>query len=352
MAEKSSGRIAVFAGTYAAAEAEGIGMFEWDAETESWTKAGGAGGLANPSFLALHPKLNVLFAASETAEGAVAAYRYDWRERTMTEINRQPTKGADPCHIGVDRTGRWLLGVNYSGGSVFAFPIGADGEIGEMSDFHAHEGSGVRADRQEAPHPHSIFAVPGTDDWLVSDLGTDKLYVYRLDAQTGKLTLRGAAEVAPGAGPRHAAFHPELPLVYSVEELSSAVSVWRYRADDGSLSLLQTTTTLPADFAGENTCADIHLNASGTRVYASNRGHDSIAVFRVAADGTLEAQGQVPCGGRMPRNFAVVGNDWLFAANQDSGSIVAFRLDEQGIPVPVGSQIEIAKPVCLKIANL
>jgi len=340
----------IIVGTYDSSEREGIHLVRLNAETGELRRMNGVSGAENPSFAAVHPSKTYVYAVSETAEGAVVSYRYSSEGEMLTELNRQPTMGNDPCHLRVDASGRWLVAVNYSSGSVCLYPIEEDGSIGPLSDQAKHEGSSVRSDRQEAAHAHSIFPIPGTRDWIVCDLGTDGLYVYRIDEEAGKLTLRRRFDSTPGAGPRHTAFHPALPIVYVVEELSCAVTAYEYRENACELVPLQTATTLPEGFEGENTCADIHLTESGAYLYASNRGHDSLAAYRVLEDGSLEPLGHVSAGGKTPRSFAVFGDSWLLSALQDSNRIVSFRIGTDGIPSPTGHTLEIYKPVSLELA--
>lgn len=341
--------IRMIVGTYGDAERDGIHLFDVNDETGEWSRVGGVSGIENPSFVAAHPLGEWLYAVSETEAGEIVSYRYDGEAGLLAELNRQPTEGVHPCHLRVDSTGWWLVAVNYTSGSVCLYPLGVNGEIGPIADLVRHEGRGPREDRQERAHAHSIFPIPNTNDWLVSDLGTDGLYVYGLDAERGKLVHRCVTRTNPGAGPRHVAFHPAKPYVYSVEELSACVSVYRYDAShtDIPFELQQTVTTLPDDYTGENLCADIHLTADGNYLYASNRGHDSVAVYRVRDDGLLEPQGHSPTLGSSPRNFAVIADRWLFAANQNSDTIVSFRLNADGVPEPAGSAANVSKPVCL-----
>ncbi|WP_168735425.1 lactonase family protein [Cohnella fermenti] len=340
----------IVVGSYEASGREGVHLIALDAGTGELKRIGGAAGIENPSFIAIHPTMPRVYAVSETDDGAVVSYGYSEEESALAELNRQPSRGDAPCHLSVAASGRWLLAVNYSSGSVCLYPLGEDGTIGPLADQAVHEGSGVRADRQEKAHAHSVFPIRGTDDWLVCDLGTDGLYVYRIDEAAGKLVLRSRTDTAAGAGPRHTACHPALPIVYVVEELSCAVSAYEYRAEAGELVPLQTVSTLPDGYEGDNTCADIHLTKSGSYLYASNRGDDSLAVHRVLADGTLEPRGQVPAGGRTPRSFAVYGDRWLLSALQDSNSVVSFRLGEDGMPAPTGFALEVHKPVSLELA--
>ncbi|WP_158630155.1 lactonase family protein [Cohnella sp. AR92] len=339
----------IVVGTYDSSDREGIHLIALNGETGEIKRIGGVAGVENPSFVAVHPSKKRVYAVSETDDGGIVSYRYSSEVQTLSELNRQPSRGDAPCHLRVDASGSWLVAVNYMTGSVCLYPIMEDGSIGPISDQAVHEGSSVRTDRQEAAHAHSIFPIPGTKEWIVCDLGTDGLYIYRIEEPEGKLKLLKRFDTAKGAGPRHTAFHPSLPILYVVEELSCAVSAYEYRAADVELLPLQTVPTLPADFEGENTCADIHLTESGEFLYASNRGHDSLAVYRVLEDGKLQPLGQVSAGGRTPRSFAVFGDRWLLSALQDSNAIVSFRIGEDGIPVPAGHSISVVKPVSLEL---
>jgi 6-phosphogluconolactonase len=341
----------VFVGTYSPAAEPGIHWLRFDAGTGRLMRIGGTAGIDNPSFLTVDEGRRLLFAVSETDEGAVVSYRFDPASGTITELNRQPTYGSAPCYVSFDATCSRLLLVNYSSGSVALYPVHADGTIGEIADRIVHHGSGVRPDRQKGPHPHSIVKMPGGPYWLVPDLGTDTLYVYRHDPEKKKLVLHGQVRTEPGAGPRHAAFHPTEPYVYVTEELSSTIASYRYDGTEGTLTPARIVRTLPDNDTGGNTCADIHLDRAGSFLYGSNRGHDSIAVFRVLEQGELKPLGHVPTGGRTPRNFTLVpGAPFLLAANQDSDSIVVFDLSaETGMPEPNGHTLTVRKPVCLQV---
>ncbi|MFC0211641.1 lactonase family protein [Paenibacillus chartarius] len=353
----------VFAGTYAPAREESIHVLKFDAAAGRLVKMSGVSGVDQPSFLAFDEPRNRLYAVSELEDGAVVSFRYDPESGTLEELNRQPTHGAHPCHLRVDRESKRLVLVNYSGGSVNVYPLEPDGAIGPLAQQIAHEGSSVNTARQEKPHPHSIFPVPdknkGTEaieaspQWIVPDLGTDKLYLYELDEAAPKLRLLSETIVTPGAGPRHAEFHPQLPIVYIIDELSSTVSVYEHDRSAAKLTQRQQLSTLPADFTGANTCADIHIAPSGRLLYGSNRGHDSIAVFDVLPDGTLAFKQTVATEGRTPRNFALVpGEPFLLAANQDSDSIVVFRIADTGELAPTGERLQLAKPVCLQVHGI
>lgn len=346
----SEHRNILFVGTYSPADQDGIHVLTLDPETGRVQRLSSIGGIENPTYLAVHSGTNRLYAVSEMADnGFVVAYQFDPVTNVLVELNRQPTGGGYPCHLSLDTERSWLFGVNYMSGKVWLFPIGENGAILPLSDQIQHAGSGVHPDRQEGPHPHSIVNIPNTDFWLVPDLGTDQLYVYHHDEANGKLKLQAAAAAEPGAGPRHVAFHPSMPLAYIINELNSTITAYRYERHTGLLTYLQTVTTLPVNYKGESTCADIHISLNGEYLYGSNRGHDSIAVYKVLHDGRLEQSAAAASGGKTPRNFVLdPSNTFLLAANQDSSSVVIMRLNDKGIPESTGHAIKFFKPVCLK----
>ncbi|MBB6671528.1 lactonase family protein [Cohnella nanjingensis] len=345
----------LFVGSYSAAAEEGLRILAFDPEHGKLQHLQGLSGIDSPSFLAFDAQRSRLYAVSETGDGnvqggAVVAVRVDPASGQLTEINRQPTYGDHPCHLAIDPSGEWLLLVNYTGGSIAVYPIDGDGALGPVSQKLAHAGSSVNAERQEGPHPHAIYAVPGTDCYLVNDLGTDTVYAYRLDRQQGALLPHRETKVEPGVGPRHLAIHPTRPIVYVIEELTSAIAVFAFDASEGSLTHLQTVSTLPDSFAGESTCAEVAVSRDGKYVYGSNRGHDSIASFRVGADGLLEPIGHTPSGGKTPRNFLPLPDGkWLLAANQDSDWVAVLSIDADGYPTPTDEGYAMRKPVCIRL---
>lgn len=339
-----------YVGTYADSAQPGLYRMQLDPERGELRVLAGYAGLANPSFIVPSREKGRLFAVSETEDGHVAALTYDEAHARFALLGKQPTLGADPCHLQLDPTGNYLAVANYNGGNVALFPIGGDGLLRPASDNAIHRGSSVNLERQEAPHPHSVFVDPAGELMLAADLGTDKIALYRIDREAGKLIAAGAIAADPGAGPRHLAFHPTLPVLYCINELDSTIGVYPYPAssDQGRI-LVQKVDTLPGDFVGTNTTADIHVHPNGRFLYASNRGHDSLAIFGVnAEDGTLEPRGHVPSG-RTPRNFCLTQDGaYLLAANQDSDSIRAYRIEENGGLTEVCSLHSIAKPVCIR----
>jgi len=349
----------VYVGTYTSRGAEGIYACRYDPAAGTLAPLGVTTGIANPTFLALHPDGAHLYAVHEVGEidgqpgGALSAYAIDPATGALTFLNRQSTIGQGPCHVAVDQTGRYAMVANYGSGSVAMLPILGDGGLGEACDFHQHEGSGPDPRRQRGPHAHSVTVSPDNRFAFAADLGLDKMMAYRVDLERGKLVPNQVpfASTPPGAGPRHFAFHPNQAYAYVINELGNTVTAFGYDAAQGTLNELQTLSTLPDGFEGTSYCADLHFSQSGTFLYGSNRGHDSIVLFQVDSDsGTLTLIGHQSTLGRNPRNFGLAPNgDYLLAANQDSNSIVTFRVDkESGQLSPTGHVTQVPAPVCIQ----
>ncbi len=343
--------------------AEGIGVYRLDPQTSALTFASVATEPINPSFLTLHPNKRFLYSVNETHEtdgqigGAVCAFAVDQSTGALTYLNKQSSNGVGPCHVSVEQTGRFVLVANYQSGSVAMLPIQNDGSLAQASDFHQHQGSSVNPQRQEGPHAHSINVDPNNRFALVPDLGMDKVMVYHLDLENGKLVPNDVpwATLAPGSGPRHLDFHPNQRWVYVINELASTLSVFDYNANQGTLREIQTISTLPSDFTGQSTCADVHVHPSGRFVYGSNRGHDSIAIFAIdGATGRMTPIGHESTQGRIPRNFTLnAEGTFLWAANQATDNIVHYRIDQAtGKLTPTGQVTASPTPVCLKIVRL
>ena len=349
----------VFVGTYTHTESQGIYTCRFDSNTGALEQVSVASGAGNPSFLALHPNKRFLYAASEVHEfdgkpqGAVFAYSLDPESGELTYINSRGAGGEGPCHVKVDATGRFVLAANYHGGSVCMLPIEDDGSLAPASHFVQHEGASVNPRRQDQAHAHSINPDSQNRFAYVPDLGQDRVVIYRLDTENGKLAPDDPpyVEVNPGFGPRHFDFHPGGKWAYLINELGSAITAFGYDPESGALSEFQTIGTLPPGFSGSNTTADIHVHSSGRFVYGSNRGHDSIAIFAVEQDsGRLTPLGHRSTGGRTPRNFGIdPSGQFLIAANQDSDNIVSFHIDsETGLLTPAGHELNIPMPVCIR----
>jgi len=350
--------VRVYVGTYTGAKSKGIYQVRLDLATGALGEPELAGEVANPSFLAIHPTNKFVYAVSEAGgkDATVSAFAVAPETGKLTFLNKQPTRGNGPCYVSVDKTGKAALAANYGSGSVCAMPIGAGGELGEATAFIQHTGSGPNAARQKGPHAHCIDLTPDNRFTLVCDLGLDKIFVYRLDAAKATLTPNDppSASVAPGAGPRHVAFHPSGKFVYVINEMAGTVTAFTYDAARGAMTEFQTVPTLPADFKGNSSTAEIVVHPSGKFLYGSNRGHDSIAIFAVAEDGRLTPRGHQSTLGKTPRCFGIDPTGvWLVAANQGSDNVVAFRIDaETGGLKPAGAPVMVGSPVCVKFMPL
>jgi 6-phosphogluconolactonase len=351
----------VWVGTYTGTGSRGIYRFAFDPASGERTPPALAGETANPSFLAFHPGGRFLYAVNElktfggAPTGAVSAFAVDGATGDLVPLGQQASGGADPCHLVVDRAGRNVLVANYSGGTVAVLPLDPDGRLRPAVTIRRHAGTGPNKARQEAPHAHGIFLDPAERFAFASDLGADKVFVYRWDAGAGALepSEPAAASLEPGSGPRHLAWHPAGTFVYALNELASTVTAFRYDAGRGTLEPFQTLSTLPPATTGAAKAAEIVVSADGRFLYASNRGDDSLAYFAIdAASGRLSPAGHVPTGGLSPRHFAIdPSGRWLLVANEESDSITFFRLDaETGRPEPVGAPLVISKPVCVLFA--
>ncbi|WP_164472860.1 lactonase family protein [Cohnella candidum] len=351
----------IWVGAYASPEEVGITRLELNGETGEWLKTSEYGGIENPSFLALNRSAGVLYAVSETEEvegqpgGRMIAYPITQDTRKLESGWERLTHGAAPCHVSLDPDEHWLAVSNYNGSAVTLYPLEPDGKPGDAMVRLRHSGSGPNAQRQEKPHPHSaVFDPQGGGFLFVPDLGLDRVVIYEKAGDGTDWTGFGAAVLSPEDGPRHMAFHPDGRTAYVINELSSSVTRFSH-PEPGVLERQETVSTLPASFEGQNTCAEIVVSPNGKYVYASNRGHDSIAIFRLDdATGELRAEGHVSTRGSNPRNFVLTPDgQWLLVANQDTDNIALFRVDSAtGLPIFSGSEIPARKPVCLKVNPL
>jgi len=314
----------------------------------------------NPSFLAIDQSKKYLYAVNETGEyegkpgGAVSAFSLDYGSKdSLKLLNQQPTLGADPCYVSVDSKRKNLLVANYTGGSVTVLPILSDGSLGPATDVKQHAGSGPK-EQQKGPHAHCVILDRNERYALVADLGTDKIMIYQYDAARGKLTpnKQPFVQLQAGAGPRHLTFHPNGKYLYAICELDSTLTSFKYDDDDGTLKPIETVSTLPSDFTGVSYCADVHIHQSGKYLYGSNRGHNSIVVFKIdRGNGKLKLVEHVSTQGDWPRNFAIDPYGFnLLVANQRSNNVVSFRIDvETGrLRRELNRAEEIPAPVCLK----
>ena len=313
--------------------------------------------IADPAYLAVDAAARRVYAISSLADcadgnnAAVCALALEPADGSLSLLNCQPARGKGACHVWT--TGSSALVACYAGGSISALPLAEDGSLLPVSSVVQHgAGALVNPQRQEGPHAHCILSDPAGRFLFVADLGRDEVVVYRL--ADGALLRHDQVSLPPGSGPRHLDFHPEGGHAFVVNELSCSVTTFRLDADAGTLMRLGTVSTLPLNHAGFNTCAAIHVHPNGRFVYASNRGHDSIAVFEFdAAAESLTLRSTHGSGGRTPRDFTLAPDGaWLLAVHQDSGNVVSFRIDgETGALEPAGHQLEIAAAVCLKWAH-
>lgn len=342
----------VYVGTYTGQKSKGIYAFRMSKDGKL-APLGLVAETPSPSFLAIHPKEKYLYAANEKNDGTVSAFAIDATSGKLNLLNDQPSHGGGPCHVIVDETGKTLMVANYGAGSIAAYPIGKDGRLGEATAKIQHQGSSVDTRRQKGPHAHHITTDPSNRYTLVCDLGLDKVLIYRLDPAKSSLTANDPAfgSLKPGAGPRHLAFHPKGEFAYVNNEMNSTLTVFKFDKKRGALEEVQTITTLPADFKGNNSTAEIEVHPSGKFVYVSNRGHDSVAAYSIdQKTGKVTFLEHQPTQGKTPRNFAIdPKGEFLLAENQGSDSIVVFRIDgKTGKLQPTGEKAEVGSPVCIK----
>ena len=353
----------LYIGTYTSGESssEGIYIQKFDPATGRLSPYKTVSGVEDPSFLTIDRNRKFLYAVNETLEhegqksGAVSAFSIDRKTGSLTFLNKQPSRGGAPCHISVSRDGKFVLVANYVGGNVAVLPVKADGSLGQAIELEQHSGSGPDKTRQEAAHAHSIMLDSGNKYAFVNDLGIDRIMIYEFDSKNGKLAPNPKQpfyQSRPGAGPRHFKFHPGGKYAFAVNELDMTVSSLSYDQSSGTLKEIQAISTLPVDFTGENSCADVHVSPDGRFLYVSNRGHDSIAAYRIEGmSGRLELIEHVSTQGKTPRNFAIdPSGTFMLVANQRSNSIVTFSIDpESGRLKYSGQTISVPSPVCLQL---
>lgn len=341
-----------YVGTFTSEGAEGIYRLHFDPVSGKITSGQVFKGVDNPNFLKKSPDGKYLYVVTrprpevDPLGGSVASYRIN-RQGGIEFINKQSSHGNGPCYVDVSADGKWVAVANYGGGSVAVYPVGEGGALMPATGIVKHKGSGPDKARQNEPHAHSIVFSRDGNILYAADLGTDQLLIYRLDKGTGMLSPADQPHVMmpPGSGPRHFAFTSDERWAYVANELLSTVSVLERR--NGRLEVVQTISSLPGGFTGTSYCADIHLSGDEQFVYVSNRGHQSVAVFKRATDGRLNLLETVQVQGDWPRNFAIdPSGKYLLVANQRSHNITVFRL-RNGIPEYTGEQYTVPAPVCI-----
>jgi 6-phosphogluconolactonase len=341
--------LTVYFGTHTAGPGKGFSVSHFDPATGMLSKPEFLLETPAPAYFAIAPGGRRLYACNST--GFVSAYSIDPATAQLKLINQKPSGGADPSYISLDQTGHFVFAANYDGGNIAAWSLAPDGSLGERTAFVQHTGSSVNPQRQSHAFAHSIRVDPTNRFVLVADLGLDKLFVYKFNAKDGSLTPNDPpfAKAAPGSGPRHVIFHPNGRWVYLITEMGNTIMLFDWDTARGALSEAQTVSTLPKDYQGVSTCAEIEVHPSGRFVYASNRGHDSIAVFAVDGNtGRLTPIQHVPSGGVTPRNFDMDPTaNWLLVTNHGSNTAMVFRIDRQtGKLTPTGRPVEVPSPFC------
>lgn len=347
-----------FIGSYADSNDSGVYTCQYDEETGSLELTQQVTGLQNPTFLTVDAANWKLYALTEGVDanqqrcGAANAYAIEPATGKLTYLNNEITLPATTCHITLDHTNQVVMVTSYHGGMVGLSPVLADGRIGTTADIRQHQGASVLS-VQDRPRAHSVFVDRGNRFAGVCDLGLDKIVLYKLDIPGKRLIPHNEVQVASGSGPRHFAFHPSYAYGYVINELSSTITAFSYDEDRGELTAMQTVSSLPDSYEGENACADVHVSPDGKYLYGSNRGHDSIVVYAIdALTGKLTVVEYAPTLGKHPRNFAISPDGrFLLVANKDSDNIVSFTRDSQtGKLLPTGSVLHLSKPVCIKFA--
>jgi 6-phosphogluconolactonase len=347
----------VFISAFAPGDEGAIHAYQLELDTGQLKQVHRTTDVEHPFFMAVSPDGKFLYSIHAPgqfggeAHEQVAAYEVIGRTGRLKLLNRQSALGSAACYLDVDATGKAVVVANYSTGSVASFPAREDGSLGEASSFFQHKGSSIDTARQEGPHAHSIVISPNNRFAFAADLGLDQVLGYRLDAKLAKLepNRQPFVRTSPGAGPRHLTFHPKGQHVYLINELANSVTTFDYTSESGMLIERQTISTLPKDFEGKSYCADVKITPEGSFLYGTNRGHDSIAAYRIGDDGRLALLGIEPSLGKGPQNLAITpGGELLLCANMPGDNIVVFRIDPQtGSLSRVSQPVSIPSPSCI-----
>ncbi len=304
-------------------------------------------------YLNPHPNGKFLAATTTDNDYEVVMFAVDEHTGKLSLINRKPAMGTSPAYVYVEDTGRNVLMVNYATteglGNIRVYPINEKGELQEVTEIIKHSGGSVHPDRQQESHPHMIVTTPDNRFAVVPDLGTDKVYLYTLDTEEGKLSAFKALDLHAGAGPRHVAFHPRLQLMYVITELDSMMVTYKYD-DNNSWTLLNTITTLPDDFDGESYCADVHVHPNGKFLYGSNRGHDSIVIYALDDDGLPYLVGHESTHGNWPRAFMIDNKgEFLIVGNRREDNVIIFAIDSETGLLTFKSSTTLPAPIGFKM---
>lgn len=349
--------IDVFLGTYTKPHgSEGIYHTTLDLKTGTFSGVELAYTNPNPTFVEIHPNSRFIYSVTERTPGAVSAFAIEPDTKKLKLLNTSPSGGKGPCHLCVSRDGGTLLVANYGSGSVASIPINKNGTLGEPASVLQHTGSSVNPQRQREPHAHSINLSPDNRFAYVADLGLDKIMIYKLDAATSRLLPNDPPEIKikPGAGPRHLSFGVTGKFAYLINELDETMIVLAQDSKTGNLTEIQTLSTLPDGFTGESTCAEVRVHPNGKFLYGSNRGHDSIVIYKIhPGQGTLTLLGFQQAGIKNPRNFNIdPTGQFCIVANQDADTVLIFRINQDtGLLEPTDQVIHVGSPVCVRFVQ-
>ncbi len=343
----------VYIGTYTGANStsQGIYRLRFDTATGGMSAPELAAESASPSFLAIAKGARFLYAVNEAGGGEVSAFAIE-PGGNLRLLNRVASRGNSPCHLNLDRSGKWLAVANYGSGTAAIFPVGPDGKLGEAAHVVQHKGSSVDRGRQAGPHAHSVNFSRDGKHLFIADLGLDEVKIYSFDKKTGAIAEIAKLEAPKGGGPRHVALGKN-GLAYAVHEMGSSVTSYRWTGG-ATGQQIATAKALPADFTGRSSGAEVLLDRNQKLVYSSNRGHDSITVYETdPVSGSLKTVAAVPLGGRTPRGFVLSPDGkYLLAAAQDSNQIFAFRIDKKRKTLEkIGEPVTVGKPVCLRFVG-
>ena len=348
----------VFISAFKSGEEGAIHAYRFDSKNGQLKLLHRTNDIENPFFIAISPSRQFLYAIDAKQFGSkehefVSAYRIEGRDGKLTRLNRQTSRGTASCYLDVDATGKSVVVANYSSGSVASLPVLDDGSLAEIASFVQHSGSSVNPQRQKEPHAHCIVISPDNRFVLAADLGIDKILNYELEAETAKMkpnATQPSAGLPPGSGPRHLVFHPNGKRVYVINELKNTVTFFEYATETGVLIQRQTISTVPEDFAGISHTADFKITPYGRFLYGTNRGHDSIAIFRIADDGQLSLVSIEPSLGKGPQNLLITPDGrWLLCANMPGDNVAVFAIDAStGALKSAGDPVSMPMPSCIR----
>lgn len=348
----------VFISAFAAGEEGAIHAYRLDLETGKLKLVQRTTGVENPFYLAVSPDQKYLYSIHAKQFGGkeheqIAAFALDGGSGRLKLLNRQSARGTAACYLDVDATGRTVLVANYSSGSVAALPVSEDGSLGKASSFMQHAGASVDPARQKEPHAHCFVVSPNNQFAYAADLGLDQVLSYRLDAARSKLSpnRQPFVRTPPGAGPRHLTFHPSGKHLYVINELGNSVTLFDHDGNSGMLIERQTISTVPKDFSGKSYCADLKITPDGRFLFGTNRGHDSIAAYRLGQDGRLTLIDIAPSLGKGPQNLAITADGkLLLCANLPASNVAVFRIDQKtGRLTSVGAPVSMPSPSCIRV---